>query len=152
MMRQKHPAGAFKKSAAEPRLMLPREPDDDDDDGEYYRLLPEGEYLDYDGFTQGIGSRWGFDANRQFPSAYRPEGEQGGAGPHPMYLPEIDAVVRAITARNNICTIQSYHTYSAVVLRPPINGSDNAMDQSDLQSFKGQPMLHRQCSSIGLTA
>ena len=82
MMRQKHPAGAFKKSAAEPRLMLPREPDDDDDDGEYYRLLPEGEYLDYDGFTQGIGSRWGFDANRQFPSAYRPEGEQGGAGQH----------------------------------------------------------------------
>jgi hypothetical protein len=39
-------------------------------------------------------------------------------------------------SRNNICTIQSYHTYSAVVLRPPINGTDNQMDQDDLASFK----------------
>jgi hypothetical protein len=45
-------------------------------------------------------------------------------------------VVKAITARNNICTIQSYHTYSAVVLRPPINGTDNQMPQDDLASFK----------------
>ena len=37
--------------------------------------------------------------------------------------------MKAITARNNICTIQSYHTYSAVVLRPPINGTDNQMPQ-----------------------
>jgi hypothetical protein len=37
--------------------------------------------------------------------------------------------VKAITARNNICTVQSYHTYSAVVLRPPINGTDNQMPQ-----------------------
>ena len=42
-------------------------------------------------------------------------------------------MVKAMTARNNICTVQSYHTYSAVILRPPINGTDNDMAQDDLQ-------------------
>ena len=44
-------------------------------------------------------------------------------------------MVKAITARNNICTVQSYHTYSAVVLRPPINGTDNQMPQVSAASF-----------------
>ena len=140
LMRIPHSAGSFKASSKDARLMLPRAPDDDllldDDDTTYYRLLPEGEFLEYDGFEQTIGSRWGLDANRHFPHAYRPEGTQNGAGPHPMFLEEIDAVVKAITARNNICTIQSYHTYAAVVLRPPINGTDNDMAQDDLASFK----------------
>lgn len=52
----------------------------------------------FDGFNQPQGSRWGLDANRHFPHAFRPEGQQGGAGPHPMFLEEIDAVVKAITA------------------------------------------------------
>jgi hypothetical protein len=68
--------------------VLPREPDDDllDDDEQYYRMLPEGEFLEWDGFTQKQGSRWGLDANRHFPHGYRPEGGQSGAGPHPMFL------------------------------------------------------------------
>eukprot|EP01043_Picozoa_sp_COSAG02_P019754 COSAG02_NODE_961_length_15629_cov_2.747650_15_plen_109_part_00 len=68
--------------------VLPREPDDDllDDGEQYYRMLPEGEFLEWDGFTQRQGSRWGLDANRHFPHGYRPEGGQSGAGPHPMFL------------------------------------------------------------------
>ena len=110
-MRIKSKAGSFKVSAQDPRIMLPRAPDDIDLGGEeYYRLLPEGEFLEYDGQEQRNGQRWGLDANRHFPHGFRPEGQQGGAGPYPMFLEEIEAVVKAITARNNICAVQSYHT------------------------------------------
>lgn len=70
------------------RAVLPREPDDDllDDGEQYYRILPEGEFLEWDGFTQTQGTRWGLDANRHFPHGFRPEGGQNGAGPHPMFL------------------------------------------------------------------
>jgi hypothetical protein len=71
-----------------PGVVLPREPDDDllDDSGQYYRMLAEGEFLEWDGFNQTQGTRWGLDANRHFPHGYRPEGGQSGAGPHPMFL------------------------------------------------------------------
>ena len=41
--------------------------------------------------------------NRNFPSAWRLEGEQYGAGPFPTSEPEIHAAVSAICARPNIC-------------------------------------------------
>ena len=47
-----------------------------------------------------------------------------GSGDHPLSEPEIDAVVRAITARPNICGFNAYHTYGGVLLRPSSTKAD----------------------------
>ena len=83
------------------------------DDGEFYRVLPEGVYEGWDGVHgDAVGSKqgMGLDANRQYPRGYIPEGGQPGAGSNPMHLPEVEAHIKAVTARNNICISLSYHT------------------------------------------
>ena len=121
MMRQKDPAGPYKPSAIDPRIMVQREPHDRAGGSEYYRLWPEGEYQEgYDGFTQKAGSKsFSQDANRQYGFNYDPEGSQPGAGPHPGYLPQVRACYEAISARPNIASLMNYHTYGNMVIRPP---------------------------------
>eukprot|EP01052_Picozoa_sp_SAG31_P005003 SAG31_NODE_214_length_20084_cov_2.644684_7_plen_167_part_00 len=82
------------------------------DAGDFYRLLPEGVYDGWDGSGDPIGSKqgMGLDANRQYPRGYIPEGGQPGAGNTPMHLKEVEAHIKAVTARNNICISLSYHT------------------------------------------
>jgi len=134
-MRIKDPNGPWKISKKEPRLLQLRDPDETG--GTYYRMLPEGLLHNYDGMTlrpQKI--KQGLDLNRNFPSAWRQEHEQFGAGPFPTSEPEIDALVRAIVERPNICGAITFHTFAGVHLRPPSRVPDDELPPEDIWRFK----------------
>ena len=133
-MRVRDPHGAYKRSPVDPRLMVRREPTEEG--GEYYRLLPEGRIEGYDGWLIPTPkSRAGLDLNRNFPSHWRGEGEQPGAGEFPTSEPEVRALVAAVRARVNICGSVHLHTYSGVLLRPPGTRPDEDIAPEDRWTY-----------------
>lgn len=134
-MRVKDPTGPWKISDLDPRLMRRREPGETG--GDYYRLIPEGRFHHFDDLTMRPRRiKEGLDMNRNFPSAWRPENDQFGAGPFPTSEPEIRACVQAIVDRPNICGAITFHTYSGVHLRPPSRMPDDDIPAEDLWTFK----------------
>lgn len=127
--------GSYKKHAGDPRLMVPREPGDYG--GAYYRVIPEGSLSNYDGFMVKIPPvPEGLDLNRNFPSFWRPEREQKGAGDYPASEPEVKAMVDFVLAHRNIGAAISYHTFSGVILRPMGTMSDDDMLPEDLWTYQ----------------
>jgi murein tripeptide amidase MpaA len=134
-MRVNDPHGAYKKYPDEPRLMVPREPGEFG--GEYYRLMPEGTLTHWDGLMVDVNRDLeGLDLNRNFPTQWRGEHEQVGAGPYPTSEPEVRAMVDFIVKHPNIGAAISYHTHSGVILRPMGAKSDDDMIAEDLWSIK----------------
>lgn len=134
-MRIPDPNGAWKKSEADARLMVRRDPTETG--GQYYRLLPEGFVEDYDGYTlrtKPVKER--LDMNRNFPNQWRPEGEQPGAGPYPTSEPEVHAVVDFVARHRNLTGVITFHTWSGVLLRPYGTQSDEAFPAEDLWAYK----------------
>ncbi len=135
MMRIADPHGGHKRCQADPRLMVPREPGEFG--GEYYRVMPEGTLKHYDGLIVKVNADVeGLDLNRNFPSQWRQEYEQLGAGPYPASEPEVRAMVDFITGHPNIGAAISFHTHSGVILRPMGTHADEDMIAEDLWSFK----------------
>lgn len=134
-MRIPDPHGSYKKCPQDPRLMMPREPGEFG--GEYYRLLPEGTLKDWNGLTTRVNrDPEGLDLNRNFPSHWRQEFEQVGAGPYPTSEPEVRAMVDFVVTHPNIGAAISFHTHSGVILRPMGTQSDDDMIPEDLWSYK----------------
>lgn len=134
-MRIEDPNGPWKISEEEPRLLTRRDPAETG--GKYYRLLPEGTYHQWDGLTfKGRKTKEGLDFNRNFPSAWRQENDQHGAGPYPTSEPEIRALVQAIVDRPNICGAVTFHTFSGVHLRPPSDKPDDDLPAEDVWDYK----------------
>jgi len=134
-MRLRDPNGPWKKHATEPRLMVAREPGEHG--GEYYRVLPEGTLSDYDGFSVRLKPvPEGLDLNRNFPSYWRPEHQQKGAGDYPASEPEVRAMVDFVLGHRNIGAAISFHTFSGVILRPMGTMSDDDMIAEDLWCFR----------------
>jgi murein tripeptide amidase MpaA len=134
-MRIPDPHGTYKKYAADPRLMVPREPGEFG--GEYYRLIPEGSLTNWDGLKITANpDREGLDLNRNFPTAWRQEFEQTGAGEYPTSEPEVRAMVDFVVRHPNIGAGISFHTHSGVILRPMGLCSDDDMIPEDLWAFK----------------
>ncbi len=135
MMRIPDPHGSYKKSALDPRLMVAREPGEFG--GEYYRVLPEGTLINYDGLTVKVNPDIeGLDLNRNFPAQWRQAFEQVGAGAYPTSEPEVRAMVDFVMQHPNIGAAISYHTHSGVILRPFGTQSDDEMIPEDLWSYK----------------
>jgi murein tripeptide amidase MpaA len=136
--------GPWKVAEEDPRLMKLREPGESG--GQYYRVLPEGLLHHFDGLSiKPRRVKEGLDLNRNFPSAWRLESEQHGAGPYPTSEPEVRAAVQAIIDRPNICGALTFHTFSGVLLRPPSRMPDDDIPPEDLWTFqtlgkKGQDM------------
>ncbi len=127
--------GPWKVAEEEPRLLKRREPGETG--GVYYRVLPEGLFHNFDQVTmRGRRRKQGLDMNRNFPSAWRLEHEQHGAGPYPTSEPEVRAVVDAIASRPNICGAMTFHTFSGVLLRPPSRMPDDEIPPEDLWTYK----------------
>lgn len=134
-MRIPDPHGPYKKSAADPRLMVPREPGEFG--GSYYRLMPEGTLHNWDGVKISVNKdREGLDLNRNFPAYWRQEYEQAGAGPYPTSEPEVRAMVDFVVRHPNIGAAVSFHTHSGVILRPMGTQSDDDMTPEDLWMYK----------------
>ena len=134
-MRIEDPNGLWKAHPDAPDLMVRREPTEVG--GTYYRILPEGRYDNYDGYTLAIKRpRQQLDLNRNFPASWRQEFEQAGAGPYPTSEPEIRAVVDFVVRHPNITAGTTFHTWSGVLLRPFEHVSDDEMDAEDLWFYR----------------
>lgn len=136
MMRIPDPNGNWKKHPDEPRLMVRRDPDEVG--GEYYRILPEGRFDEpFDPAILTIQpKKEGLDLNRNFPSNWRQEYEQSGAGPYPTSEPEVRAIVDFIAKHPNITGGVTFHTWSGVLLRPYSHQSDDAFPAEDLWTYQ----------------
>ncbi|MCB0046580.1 MAG: peptidase M14 [Caldilineaceae bacterium] len=128
-MRLRDDAGEWKISPQDDRLMIPREADETG--GEYYRIIPEGRLVDWDGGDFVIPRPQDGNMNRNFPSNWEPESRQYGSGEYPLSEPEVAAIVGWILDHPNIAGIQCYHTHSGVILRPWLTFPDTQFAGND---------------------
>jgi murein tripeptide amidase MpaA len=134
-MRIPDPNGSWTVSPDEPGLMVRVPPEGVLGDVPRYRILYEGDLVDHDGFTVALPDPpQGLDMNRNFPAGWGTSVR--GSGDHPLSEPEIDALVRAITARPNICGYNAYHTSGGVLLRPSSTTADRNLPPLDLYVWK----------------
>lgn len=130
-MRLADPNGAWMPYPEDARLLVPVPPDGAPAGTPRYRLLDEGTVVDFDGFTIPTPPPpESLDLNRNFPAGW---GRQvRGSGDHPLSEPEIDALVRAIVARPNICGYNAFHTAGGVLLRPSSTAPDSSLPPVDV--------------------
>ncbi len=134
-MRVEDPAGEWKVSTRDPRLMTQRAPGDVG--GTYYRLYPEGEIRgEWDGAAIEIQRPHDGNLNRNFPAGWRPEFRQYGAGDLPLSEPESKAVAEFILTHPNIAGMMCYHTHGGVHLRPSLVEPDSSLPRHDLSLYK----------------
>ena len=135
-MRIEDPAGEWKVSKLDARLMVQRK-SGDVADGPYYRLFREGVIKgDWDGVTVEIERPRDGNLNRNFPAGWRPEFRQYGAGDTPLSEPESRAVAAFILSHRNISGMQCYHTHAGAHLRPSLVAPDSALPSHDLSLYK----------------
>ncbi len=133
-MRIKDDCGAWKISEHDSRLMVRRNPSEFGDT--YYTLLPEGLIRNYDGYTITLAPPLGgVDFNRNYPHQWSPESQQKGAGEFPFSEPETRAEAEFWHQHRNINGFISYHTYSAVILRPYGTHPDEYFPIEDLEIY-----------------
>jgi hypothetical protein len=144
-MRIADPNGAWVEHPADARVMVPVPADGVVPAGtRRFRLLAEGTIVDHDGFTVPTPRPpEGLDLNRNFPAGWG-TGVRG-SGDHPLSEPEIDALVRAITARPNVCGYNAYHTAGGVLLRPSSTYADSSMAPVDLWTYTE---LGKRCTEL----
>jgi hypothetical protein len=134
-MRLRDPNGAWVESPDDSRVMLPVPLEGTAPDVTRYRMLMEGELVDFDGFTIPTPSPpEALDMNRNFPAGWGTG--VTGSGDHPLSEPEIDALVRAIVARPNVCGYNAFHTSGGVLLRPSSTMADAALPPMDVHIWK----------------
>jgi hypothetical protein len=126
--------GAWRAHPDDGRLMIRRGPADGPEQGPYYRCLVEGRIVDYDGFTVPTPRPpEGLDLNRNYPAGWATD--IPGSGDHPGSEPEIDAAIRAMRARTNICGFNAYHTAGGVLLRPSSTKPDASLPPVDVWTW-----------------
>ena len=134
-MRIPDPNGGWTPHPEDARLLIPVPAEGTATSTPTYRTLTEGFVADYDGFTIDTPrSVEGLDMNRNFPAGWGTS--VPGSGDHPLSEPEIDALVRAISARPNICGYNAYHTSGGVLLRPSSTQADAKLAPLDVWTWK----------------
>ncbi len=134
-MRIKDPNGPWKAHPDEPRLMIRREPEEVA--GDFYWIFPEGVIKNYDGYLFSVPpKKEGLDLNRNFPSEWRSEVQQAGAGPFPTSEPEVRNLAAFVAAHPNLTGAVTFHTFSGVLLRPYGTRPDDDMPAEDLWTYQ----------------
>jgi hypothetical protein len=109
------PDGRWKRDERDPRVFVRV---GDDEEGGWTYLGSEGIDNDGDGRINEDGPG-GDDMNRNWPTDWKPDYVQRGAGEFPLSNPETRAVAEFILARPNIAAGQSYHNTGGMLLRGP---------------------------------
>jgi hypothetical protein len=134
-MRLPDPSGGWMPHPDDARLMVPVPPEGAATGTPTYRLLAEGSVTDPDGYTVATPrAPEGLDLNRNFPAGWGTS--IPGSGDHPLSEPEIEALVRAIAARPNICGYNAFHTSGGVLLRPSSTRADDKLAPMDVWVWK----------------
>ena len=81
-----------------------------------------------------LGPPEGLDMNRNYPAGWGTT--VPGSGDHPLSEPEIDALVRALVARPNVCGFNAFHTSGGVLLRPSSTAADATLPPNDVWVWK----------------
>jgi len=135
-MRLQDPAGEWKISKDDPRLMIQRQPGEVGD-GPYYRLYREGLIKgDWDSVNFEIERPRDGNLNRNFPAGWWSEKRQYGAGDLPLSEPEALASANFILGHPNIAGMQCYHTHGGLHLRPSLIAPDSTLPRADLALIK----------------
>lgn len=133
-MRISDPNGAWTPHPDDSRLLVAVPAVGLPDDRPRYRVMTEGSIVDHDGWTIPTPRPMsGLDLNRNFPAGW--SSSVTGAGDHPLSEPEIDALVRVIVARPNICGTNALHTSGGVLLRPSSTKPDSDLPPFDRWAF-----------------
>ena len=134
-MRFPDPDGPWVAHLDDARLLVPVAPAGVEPDTPRYRVLDEGTIEDFDGFdVPSPPAPEGLDLNRNFPAGWG--SKVPGSGDHPLSEPEIDALVRAIVARPNVCGFNAFHTSGGVILRPSSTLPDSKLPPGDVWTWK----------------
>lgn len=93
------------------------------------------------------------DFNRNYPVQWQPENEQKGAGNFPFSEPETRAEAEFWYKHPNINGFITYHTFSAVILRPYSTHPDEHFPVEDLEMYeyiaeKGKKITGYECVSV----
>ena len=126
-MRVEDPAGDWKVSGKDPRLMLKRAHEDTDDDGPFYKVLREGMFLKYKPGKEVTMAPKRFigGTNRNYPAYWAPGGlPLGGAGPFPLWEREPRAIADFWADHPNLSGIHTFHTSGGLILRESTTRSD----------------------------
>jgi hypothetical protein len=123
-MRVADPNGDHVTDERDARLMRARRAGEP---GQWRLLGEEGTDEDGDGRLNedGLG---GVDPNRNWPTHWRPEFEQGGAGPYPLSEPETRATAEFLLRLPHLAGVQSFHNAGRMILRPPAAFTDKEAD------------------------
>ncbi|GJM22121.1 MAG: peptidase M14 [Planctomycetota bacterium] len=92
---------------------------------DWVMLGQEGIDNDGDGRVNEDGPG-GYDMNRNWPSGWRPNHIQYGAGDYPFSFPETAAIGEFLMAHPNVAAVQSFHNSGGMILRGP--GADARQD------------------------
>jgi murein tripeptide amidase MpaA len=135
-MRLEDPAGEWKISPDDARLMVLRAPGENGA-GPYYRLYREGRIKgEWDGITIDIEKPRDGNLNRNFPTGWIDGRRQYGAGEYALDEPEAMAIAKFLTTHPNITGMQCYHTHGGVHLRPSLVAPDSTIPRADLAVYK----------------
>ncbi len=151
-MRWEDPAGQWKVSSKDPRVMARRKPGEKG--GKYYRLVTEGFFRMWDGVEiKQARPKWGLDLNRNYPGNWHAANLQTGPGPFPFSEKETRAVGDFFLSHPNIAMTLSYHTSGGYILRARTAGPDRDIPAPDLQAYlatgrRGQEITGYPCVSI----
>ncbi len=132
-MRLRDIRGSYKTDPRNPRLIVPRKADEP---GEW-AVYSEGIDNDGDGLINEdpIG---GIDLNRNFPTNWRPEWIQEGAGPYPLSEPESRGLADFIRAHPNIGFVVNGHggPDEGIIYRPYSSLPDSEIPRQDYLTFQ----------------
>jgi hypothetical protein len=119
-MRIPDPAGNWKVSHLDPRIMERRGPFDQE--GTFYRIVPEGTVRGDDTVSlRTAQQQMALDPNREFPFEWSEKTSYGGkpvSGPEPLHDVEVRALHDFILAHPNICFVQNFHTFGGLHISP----------------------------------
>jgi Zinc carboxypeptidase len=128
-------SGDYVESKHTKNLMVPRRPDDA---GPYYKIYPEARIENFLGVipTPHYLDENDTDLNRNFPTNWKAEPTQAGAGSFATSEPETRAVVEFTSREPTIFAWLNLHTFGGVFIRPLGDAADTKMNEDDLAIYR----------------